>query len=186
LVTNKIDKFIHLEYDNLIYQEGKCFSNLPQNIYFTKVGPKIGSAGFMFGNDLQKTILFFEKLFETINQGELFLATEINSTHLYEMEMIDYLYTKQFCKYLPLSLTDEYFLECQTVFDGASYGQYLGGTNAGDPSGWYGLHHYVGKLISEGRIEIHFDKIPRITQENKIAPIYNLHIHNKKEMRNFL
>jgi hypothetical protein len=183
---NNIDKFIHLEYDNLIYSDAQVFSNLPSNIYFTKVGPKIGSAGFIFGNNLLKSCHFFEKLFELIIQGEKFLSNKLSSTHLYEMEMIDYLFNKNYCKYLPLFIEDEYFKECGVVFDGASYGQYLGGTNSGDPSGWFGLHHFVGDRLSKRQINIRFNKKPYLVYENNEYLIYNLHIHNKKVINNFI
>ena len=35
------------------------------------------------------------------------------------------------------------------VFDGASYGQFISGTNNGHDKGWAGNHHRIGSLINQ-------------------------------------
>lgn len=66
------------------------------------------------------------------------------------------------------------------VFDPGSYGQYLGGTNNEHGPGWAGSHHYIGKEILEGRMEVfmHNNK-PMVKRGEYIRPIFNLHIHSK-------
>jgi len=186
VVKNKIEKFIHLEYDNLIYYNDNCLNNLPNGVYFTQVGPKIGSAGFLYSNSLIATNNFLLSLIKLIQMGEDFLANEIKSVHLYEMEMIDFLNINKFCQYLPLFPDDNYFDICKKVFDGASYGQYLGGTNNGDPAGWFGTHHHVGNKLQKNEIEITFHDKPYLKQNNEIFEIFNLHLHNKKAIKEFL
>lgn len=183
---NKIEKFIHLEYDNLIYSDEGCLSSLPEGTYFTQVGPGIGSAGFMYSNSLQSTENFLGSLLRLMSMGQGFLAKELKSLHLYEMEMIDFLKNKNFCEYLPLFPEDKYFDLCEQVFDGASYGQYLGGTNNGDEEGWYGTHHHVGVKLDKKEIQIKFDKKPYLIFNGSMIPIYNLHVHNKIKIQQFL
>lgn len=180
-----ITRFIHMEYDNLLYSDGKCLSDIPEGIYFTKVGPFIGSAGFVYCNSLSSVDIFLSSLVSLLSKGEGFLSNEISSSHLYEMEMIDYLKQKGDCDYLPLFPEDDYYNICNHVFDGASYGQYLGGTNNGHEKGWFGTHHYVGGKLSKDKIKIFYNKAPYIIQDNVKVNIFNLHLHNKKIIKEF-
>lgn len=184
-IENKIQNFIHIEYDNLIYGEPVFLDKLPKGIYFTQVGPNIGSAGFMCSNCMEATKTFQNGLLQLLIAGQQFLAKELKSIHLYEMEMIDYLNRRGLCKYLPLLPQDNLFPEAGFVFDGASYGQYLGGTNNGHDKGWFGLHHYVGHQLNDKTIEVSFDQIPKVSQGTVTANIFNLHIHNKNVISEF-
>jgi len=183
---NSIKRFIHMEYDNLLYSDGSCFDELEDGVYFTQVGPSVGSAGFMYCNSHSRAELFLDSLVSLINQGQVFLANELRTGHLYEMEMIDYLKTKGFCDYLPLFPEDEHYNTCKKVFDGASYGQYLAGTNNGHDKGWFGTHHHVGKKLSEKSIDILFDYKPYLIQDDHKIEIFNLHLHNKKLIQEFV
>lgn len=70
------------------------------------------------------------------------------------------------------------------VFDPSSYGQYLGGTNNGHPSGWYGDHHVIGREIGRGVLAPIFENNkPYVITGGKKYPLVNLHIHSKNTER---
>lgn len=70
------------------------------------------------------------------------------------------------------------------VFDPSSYGQYFGGTHNGNPPGWYGDHHVVGKQIGLGILKpIIEDNKPYVERDGKKYPLINLHIHSKNTER---
>jgi len=181
---NNINEFIHLEYDNLIYSDFKELKNLPPSLYFTRVGPYCSSAGFVYCNNLANFEKFILKLKEILAKGEQIVQKFTQYNHLSEMILIDLIYThtKNIINYLPIlpfGTGSDNFEKLNVLFDGASYGQYLGGTNNGNEKGWYGQHHYIGQEIHNGSIKIQFDNAPYVIFDNKKIPILNLHIHSK-------
>lgn len=181
---NNINEFIHLEYDNLIYSDLTVLKSLPPSVYFTRVGPYCSSAGFVYCNSLVNFAKFIEKIKQLIQKGEQTVRQFTRYDHLSEMIMIDLIFThsKDVIDYLPILPEDvgsDNFNKLNVVFDGASYGQYLGGTNNGDNKGWTGRHHYTGAAIEDKKIKVIFDKVPYCIANNKQIPILNLHIHSK-------
>ena len=68
------------------------------------------------------------------------------------------------------------------VFDPASYGQFLGGTNNNHARGFTDSKHYIGQKIRSGKFEVSFDSDgPKVwDKENNVhKKIFNLHIHSK-------
>lgn len=182
---NKIDEFIHLEYDNLIYSDLKILQTLSRSIYFTRVGPYCSSAGFVYCNSIEHFAKFINRLEQLLKKGEKTVRTFTQYDHLSEMILLDLIHThtKDVIDYLPILPTgvgNDNFDKLQVLFDGASYGQYLGGTNNGHDKGWYGLHQYVGQSIHNNTLQIKFNKRPYALFEGKQIPILNLHIHSKK------
>lgn len=177
---NNINEFIHMEYDNLIYSDVKQISNLPSGLYFTQVGPYCGSAGFMYCNSLSHYEQFINRVFSLFDKGENFVKQFTQYDFLSEMIIIDLIknHTNDI-DYLPLFPDQKHFDILNCVFDGASYGQFLGGNNNGNGPGWYGLNHYVGQLLAQKKIEITFDQQPFLYYNNKKYSIANLHIHSK-------
>jgi len=187
---NNINEFIHLEYDNLIYSNLKNLKVLQPSVYFTRVGPFCSSAGFVYCNSLQHYRLFIEKIKSLFQKGEHVVKRFTQYDHLSEMILLDLIYTHtrntiDYLPILPFEPGNDNFEKLNVLFDGASYGQYLGGTNNGNEKGWYGLHHYIGNAIHTKNIQVVFDKQPYIIFDNKQIPIMNLHIHSKK-LENFL
>jgi len=180
-----INEFLHLEYDNLIYSDLNVLKKLPPSIYFTRVGPFCSSAGFVYCNSLDYFTKFINKLEYLLKKGEIIIRTFTQYDHLSEMILLDLIqtHTKNVMDYLPIlpeGNGDDNFNDIQVLFDGASYGQYLGGTNNGHDKGWYGLHQYVGQSIHNKNIEVKFDTHPYVMYQEKKIPIMNLHIHSKK------
>lgn len=184
---NNINSFIHLEYDNLIYSDFTNLTVLPKNVYFTKVGELYSSAGFVFCNNLQSYEIFINKLKQLISKGENTIKQFTPESFLSEMVLINLIgkHTNNIIDYLP-SLpcppANNNFDILQTLYDGASFGQYLGGTNNGNGPGWTGSHHFVGQSIQSRNIEVYFDeqkKKPFAKYQDKVIQIENLHIHSK-------
>lgn len=174
-------EFLHLEYDNLIYMQDTVFKRLPENCYFTKVGPGCGSAGIMYCNSILSLERVVSGIKTLLKKGQHIIKKFVSYDFLSEMIMIDLLVKGNKAEYLPLVPTDKFFELTNCVFDGASYGQYIGGTNNGHTPGWYGLNHYVGMLLHNNDIQITFkNKTPGVTFRNYASPIFNLHIHSKK------
>lgn len=190
VIKFNIDEFIHLEYDNVIYSDLKELKKLSKSIYFTRVGPFCSSAGFVYCNSLEHFIKFINRLEQLLKKGEKVVRSFTQYDHLSEMILIDLIHdhTKNVIQYLPIlpyDIGSDNFDKLNALFDGASYGQYLGGTNNGHNKGWYGLHHYVGQRIHNKSIEIYFDIQPYVIFNNKKIPILNLHIHSKN-LQNFI
>jgi hypothetical protein len=186
---NSINEFIHLEYDNLIYSEMNELKKLKPSLYFTSVGPYIGSAGFVYCNSLSHLEKFIVHLTKLINTGEQILYNDNIVPHFLpvsEMVMIDLIYrgTQNVIEYLPtlpLGVGSNHFNELGILFDGASYGQYIGGTNNGHSKGFCDPNHYVGQNISNNTINVLFqNKKPYTSYNGKLIPIVNLHIHSKQ------
>lgn len=181
-----IDNFIHLEYDNLIYSDMKMLEELPKNLYFTRVGKHFSSAGFTFCNDIEKFKSFLHFIRTLIGKGEDLVRTVLPYHTISEMNMIDLMdqQIKGVFDYLPIlpdGIGSENFDKLNVLFDGASYGQYIGGTNNGQGSGWFGNHHYVGNAISNGKIKILFENgYPYVIINEEKIDIMNLHIHSKE------
>jgi len=187
---HNITEFVHLEYDNLIYSDLKELKTLPPSLYFTRVGPFCSSAGFTYCNSLNRFELFIEKIILLFKKGEQTVASFTKYTHLSEMILIDLIHThtKDVIDYLPIlpnGIGSDNFGKLQILFDGASYGQYLGGTNNGDKKGWYGMHHYVGQEIHNNNIKIVFDTKPYVVYNDQHIPLANLHIHSK-DLKQFI
>lgn len=185
---NNIQKFIHLEYDNLVYSDFKNLELLKPGIYFTKVGPKFGSAGFVFCNDLQYFEEFILRVQQLLLKGQSTLSQVSQESFISEMVLINLIgeHTQgviDFLPILPFGPGSNNFDILKTVYDCASYGQYIGGTNNGHAPGWAGEHHYIGEQIINKNIEIFFDqnvKQPFLKYNNDVIPVGNLHVHSKK------
>jgi hypothetical protein len=183
---NNISSFVHLENDNLIYKNYDSLKKLPDGCYFTKVGPECGSAGFMFCNNFKSFETTINSLKHLLKKGEHNIRPYTSYDFLSEMILIDLLVRGNKAEYLPLTPYDKYYDITDCVFDGASYGQYIGGTNNNHGPGWFGLNHYLGQLLSQNRAQIIFDKTtPYTIIDNTKADIFNLHIHSK-QLQNYV
>jgi hypothetical protein len=87
---------------------------------------------------------------------------------------------------LPFDFPEDGFERLGVVFDGASYGQFLGGTQDPSSVGFYAPHHhFIGHNIGNNKINVKFDRYPKVLYDDKEYKILNLHIHSKK-LENFL
>jgi len=187
--NNNINEFIHMEYDNLIYSDMTMLKKLQPSVYFTRVDQYKSSAGFVYCNSLIHLEQFISKMIKLLNIGEQSLyANNVIPyfTPISEMVMIDLIYkgTQNIIDYLPalpFEPADDNFNNLGILFDGASYGQYIGGTNNGHTKGFCDPNHYVGKCIIDNKLDVIFDnQKPYAVHDNKLIPIANLHIHSKQ------
>ena len=73
------------------------------------------------------------------------------------------------------------FSKFQMCFDPSSWGQYLGGTHQGHPTGYFEVHHLIGRYIKDKIYNIIFDNgKPYILSSNNQYNLFNLHIHSKQ------
>lgn len=178
---HNINEFIHLEYDNIVYSGESVFEQLPDGCYFSRVGPEAGSAGVMYCNSILKFENVISGIKNLIRKGEDVIKKYTSYDFMSEMIMIDLLVRGEKAEYLPLVPGDKFFDLTKCVFDGASYGQYIGGTNNGHAPGWYGMNHYVGMMLHSKQIQIKFEnKHPAVLYKDCLSDIFNLHIHSKK------
>jgi len=187
---NNIEKFIHLEYDNLVYSDFKHLDSLPPSIYFTRVGYQIASAGFVYCNSLEYFTKFNKCLDQLLTKSYSHVMQATKYPHLSEMQLIDIIYnykpgTIDYLPTLPFEPSNDNFDKTGTLFDGASYGQHLGGTNHNQPPGYADEVHYSGAAIIHNKIKVIFDKVPYVIYNDNKIPICNLHIHSKK-LENFI
>jgi hypothetical protein len=182
-----IAKFIHLEYDNLVYTELTCLEALQPSIYFTRLGPYSGAAGFVYCNSLTHFERFIQCIEQLLRKGEQFVRRFTQYDFLSEMIMIDLVSTHKqgiidYLPILPVGLGSDNFKLTRSLFDCASYGQFLGGTNNGDKEGWYGLHQFIGQSIHNKAIKVIFENDrPKVLLANGDSIIINnLHVHSKK------
>jgi hypothetical protein len=180
-----LQKILHLEYDNLIYSNLEELQQLQNSIYFTRLGPYCSSAGIMYCNSLPHFEVFINRLLQIIQKGESVVRRFTRYDQLSEMILIDLIsmHKKDALDYLPIlpeGYGSENFDKLKVLFDCASYGQYLGGTNNGNNKGWFGTHQYIGQQIANKTIEVYFEnKLPYIVFNNRKISILNLHIHSK-------
>ena len=87
--------------------------------------------------------------------------------------------------YSKTDLNKIYYTESKFLFDPASYGQFLNGTNTN--RGNYilrrrsiSIDHTIGKELKSKRVSVKFkDKRPIVYFDNKSYKLINLHIHSK-------
>ena len=190
---------LHIEYDNLIYGNPDLLGlNLntatgERGLAFTTVGPSLASAGIIYFRDWNAAdllISYFEKL---IYKGEEECRKYVRGyDFITEMIMLDLMLQYDPMIFLlpttPMDNNIETVGNC--LFDGASWGQYLGGSNNGHPPGKTAAfqHHWIGQKILVDELDAVFgeDKKPWVKHHGDGYPLFNLHIHNKPMMSKFV
>jgi hypothetical protein len=180
-----IDRFIHMEYDNLVYYGPDKLPAYARGSYFTQLGPQCGSAGFVYVNGLDTYKCVIDRFKELISTGEQVVRQFTQYDQLSEMVMIDLIHEHtDDMQYLPLFPINDCNFKTM-VFDGASYGQYLGGIQGEEKPRWHAPHQYVGQRIQQIKaIRLGTHNKPYLWygygETEAIVPIFNLHIHSKK------
>ena len=184
----------HVENDVLIYSniadilsELNLFSN--GSVSLTPIGDDYASAAFMYVNNVDILAKLNCLMLSLMNRGKEYL-TKLFNQGANEMLMLSHIYKTipGVIKYLPIQPCGKGAQGLNLfngIFDPASIGQFLGGTNS-HPSGWYGKdHHWIGaslhkKLYSfEWKVENGI-KVPYLAYRNRGYKIHNLHIHSKR------
>lgn len=190
---NNLEDTVHLEADNIVYDNAPLNTVFAPGEYgFGAVGRTIAAPGVMYFSNAKSAYNLLLKIVKLLYKGENTIKT---STGLYfeyitDMNFLDFIrqYKKDFklLPSLPLGEFSENFDKFNCLFDPASYGQYLGGTNNGHPVGHIEQTHYIGPYLNDKIITVHFDKKPYIVYNKNKIPIFNLHMHNKSAISKFL
>lgn len=182
----KINKFIHFDTDVLIY---KPYDHL--KIYFKENKLNITPAdenrlifGYSFIDGLDNLSLICEKVLSVIENAKHYEDTYFFGNKLNEMIILNIVYIENPNLFNLLGTIPK--LNNEIIFDGLSYGQYLGGVDKKVFSKKYlNKAHYSGRaMLEKGFRPMHSKEGPRVVFEDKIFEIANLHIH-KKTLKKF-
>lgn len=184
---------VHIENDVLIYADpNKYLSAFRQcagdSVLLCPVGYNHASAAYMYVRTFTALNKLNTLLINYFERGAQFIEKNIG-LDVNEMTMIAvFERTKSnIIKYLPTMPEgpgSKNYRMFNSVFDGASAGQYIGGTQS-DPPGWAGNHHYLGVDLKARKYSFQWKKennirIPFLVQGKKTFRVNNLHIHCKR------
>jgi hypothetical protein len=197
---NNLKNIIHFDNDVMIYDS---FNKIIQNIketdqnVITPTNEFNLTCGMFYIRNLTSITELNSKLFEKLKLGidgiyakhpnrgsslDPFMVNEMTILKIIQEENLNLL------SLFPILPTSENYKEYNICFDPASWGQYIGGTFNGNPPGWAGEHHYIGREILKRKYKILFEnKKPQILDidTNEKYPLFNLHIHSKN-LKTFL
>jgi hypothetical protein len=198
-IANFLDKegwinVYHFENDVLIYTDlskhESTFKHLYKDLAITVGGPDKCMTGFMFiksSEALKHMIEFFMNLLKTSRvqdirkQYGMDMVNEMTLIRAYSKDNPDKI---KFLPILPFGEFSQDYDKFNSIFDPASWGQYVGGTLDGVP-GAMPDDHYIGLLLRE---HPEYDviwkdeengKVPYFKFDKQEVKINNLHIHSK-------
>jgi len=186
---------VHIENDVLIYHDPNNlineFKKVGKNsVLLTPVGDDYASAAYLYVKNHHPIANMNRVMLETLVKGKALSQKLFGTPDPTEMMIIAHLWKRydNLIAYFPVFTEGKGSVNLQafnSIFDGASLGQYVGGTNA-DPPGWTGQHHWAGKRLALGKHRVEFRnishgrRVPYLFGGNKEYRINNLHIHSKK------
>jgi hypothetical protein len=186
----------HFENDVLLYydlsEHHSKFQRLYQNIAITPGGPDKSMTGFMFirySESLARMTQFFISVLHIygmqgiIDAYHMDMLNEMTLMKAYHLDFGDKYITD--LPILPFGEHSENYSEFHSVFDPASWGQFVGGTQTWGP-GATPPDHYIGQLLMahpEYTVTWYRDEqgrnIPYFKYDDVEVKINNLHIHSK-------
>jgi hypothetical protein len=190
-----LENVYHFENDVLLYynleNHHDKFINLYNNMAITTGGPDKSMTGFMFIKKSESlkdmTRFFIDKLseygvFGLMQKYKMDMVHEMSLMKVYNLEK-----GQEYLADLPILPFSEYsknFNDFNSIFDPATWGQFVGGTRVEGP-GAKPQDHYIGVLLNrnpswsvvwknENKLNVpYFDKY------GELFKINNLHIHSK-------
>jgi len=191
---NNVSKFFHFENDIMLYENLNTIENLiiTNNLYHNQISITRGTnnkimTGFMYVDTLES----FNHLLTEINhylESKLDLFSfgidhlnEMGLLHVYQVNNPDKLINLPIAPNNNLTTDFEFY---QSVFDPATYGQFLDGT-PGSPGVSLIPDSIIGTEFSYSNIPITFEvidnlRIPFVSYNNNRYKINSLHIHSKR------
>jgi len=187
---------IHLENDVLIYEDLSKYEHTFQRLYkdlaITVGGPDKCMTGFLFikhPQALSHMVNFFMTLLKTSRLKDI--RQRYNTDMVNEMTLMR-AYSKDWpdkMKFLPILPFGEFSVnydQFNSIFDPASWGQFVGGTTDGIP-GAKPDDHYIGQLLTEHpEYDViwkqgipYFRYVDKYWTNGTDIRINNLHIHSK-------
>lgn len=187
-----IEDVTHIENDVLLYHNVNNYQNIFENMAITVGGPGKCMTGYFYIKNyksIEHMNNFFIKIYETNDLHQLVKRFNIKSM-INEMVLL-YLYSKEYGKnfldYFPILPYGEHsynYNHFKSVFDPASYGQFVGGSRTEGP-GVKPPDHYIGQeFITNPAYDVKFEyvnnlKVPYFYYGSNKVFINNLHIHSK-------
>ena len=196
-----LENVYHFENDVLLYYNLEDhhvkFMNFYKNIAITTGGPDKSMTGFMFikdYNSLSMMTNFFVDTLKTYGvrgtmaKYPMDMVNEMSLMKFYGVEKGD----DFICNLptLPFGDYSKYFNSFNSIFDPASWGQFVGGTRVDGP-GAKPQDHYIGVLLKENpNWFVQWKKeddlnVPFFNKDGELTKINNLHIHSKN-LKNYL
>ena len=191
---------IHVENDVTIYEdlnqlENKLYQCYPKSIAINPVDPNHAAGAFIYYHGVE-SIGFLNDLFlEWIQKGEKQNIKELDVDMITEMNFLNHFQKiiPERVKYLPLLPENHHFENTNifnSVFDGASWGQYVGGLpeiHADQelrffPKSWVGRELLQKKYTLVWKQDDLKRRIPYVLnmETQKETKINNLHVHCKR------
>ncbi|MFA5397479.1 MAG: hypothetical protein WC346_15830 [Methanogenium sp.] len=185
----KINDVFHSENDVLCYTPILDIYNIVKNNFaklsLTKMGNQDHTFSFVYIPTPKTLYDFCVYNLEKMKLGDQHLRRIYHMDMVHEMSIAK-IYEEETNQldFFPILKTDNTFSFFNSLFDPASYGQYLGGTNNhGLGPGYAGAHHIIGREILNNR------HIPYISTNGtpyvENIKLNTLHIHSK-QLQNFL
>jgi len=186
----------HFENDILLYydleEHHDRFQKLYEHMAITPGGPDRNMTGLLFIRNWESLALmtkFFIDMVSFYKEDELRAKYKTDMVHeMSLMKMYEIERGTEYLSYLPILPFGEfsYFYELfNSIFDPASWGQFVGGTTAGIP-GAKALDHYIGQVLTDHpeydviwKKDDKDRKIPYFKYDDNEVKINNLHIHSK-------
>lgn len=181
-----IKNVFHFENDNLIYGDLNDV-NVNDTIKVLPMSPTHTTFGFCFFPNHNLIHGLCQFMINVLKIGERQLLS-MGYDHISEMSLLN-IARKNNLVDLFSTLPDQdkiplYKSYKSYLFDPASYGQYLGGTNNGNDKGFLNCNskYYIALEIAKNNIKVFFDNYQPIVQDvlnNKYYKLFNLHVHRK-------
>lgn len=186
----------YFENDVLLYYDlenyHKEFQNLYKYMAITPGGSDRNMTGFMFVKNWEALSTMTQFFIEMLKMHSLEILKEKYKTDMiHEMSLMK-IYEKEkgseYLDHLPILPFGEHANNCDifnSIFDPASWGQFVGGTPCAEPGTKPG-DHYIGQLLVDNpdytviwKKDNENRKIPYFKYDNNEIKINNLHIHSK-------
>jgi len=190
-----LEDVYHFENDVLLYynleEHHEKFKEFYKNIAITTGGPDKTMTGFVFiksYKSLERMTQYFIDILNqygisgTIQKYKMDMVHEMSLMKIYNLEKgDDYIYDLPI---LPFGDYSKHFNDFNSIFDPATWGQYVGGTRVEGP-GAKPQDHYIGILLNANltwtvtwKNENNL-KVPYFNKDGELIKINNLHIHSK-------
>ena len=177
----KINKFVHFDTDVLIYKpyDSLRFLFKENKLNITPADENRLVFGYSFVDGIDNLTIICEKILKVLESVKHYEDNYFFGNKLNEMILLNIIYIQNPGLFHLLDTIPKFNNEI--IFDGMSYGQYLGGVDKKVFSKNYlNRGHYSGRAMLDKGFRPKFSKHgPYINFEDKKFEIANLHIHKK-------